>query len=153
MNINHKDHQMTLLNSKMWIALSLAGVAIAFGLLIGTRRNSIEAASTWQQSDAALGPQAPYRETTEELSLTLSAKGFSPAELTAAGKRFLLSVDNRTDLKEVVLRLSDKHGNQVREIRVPGGPGDWSELFDLKSGKYVLSEANHSQWSCSIVVP
>lgn len=152
MNINHKDHQMTFFNSKMWIALSLAGVAIAFGILIGTQRNSIEA-STWQQSDAALGPQAPYRETTEELSVTLSAKGFSPTELTSAGKRFLLSVDNRTDLKELVLRLSDKHGNQIREIRVPGGPGDWSELFDLKSGKYVLSEANHSQWSCSIVVP
>lgn len=143
---------MALTKMKLWIVFSLLCVAVVVSLVMGVRYQSV-GATTWQESDKVLGTQPLYRDSVEEFTLTLSSNGFSPKELTPNNNRFFLSIDNRTDLNELVLNLSDKHGNQVRELRVPIGVGDWSELLVLKSGKYVLSEKSHSAWSCTIVVP
>ena len=145
------NYKTTLVSAKFWILVSLLCGVIAVSVLLSSRSQSV-AATTWQQSDAALGHQPAYNDAIEELSLTLNKTGFVPAEVSPSGSQFLLSIDNRTDVKELVLKLSDKNGNAVRELRVPGGAGDWSELFDLKRGKYVLSEANHAAWSCTITI-
>jgi hypothetical protein len=107
---------------------------------------------TWKQSDVALGQPSIYQDPIEELSLTLTSSGFAPAELRPQGKKFLLSLDNRTDVKELVLRMSRNDGVQIREIRVPGGGGDWSELFELEAGNYTFSELNHANWVCTIII-
>lgn len=145
-----KPYKQALLNVKFFLFLSLLGAAIVFAVLLSTRRDPVAPPSP--QSDAPVVHRLVSADAIEEFSLTLNQKGFAPAELNPNGRRFLLSVDNRTDVKTPVLKLSDKDGNFVREIRVPEAAGDWGELFELKSGKYVLSEANHAAWSCSIVI-
>ncbi len=82
----------------------------------------------------------------------LTSSGFVSAELHPHGKKFLLSLDNRTDVKELVLRMSRTDGVQIREIRVPGGSGDWGELFELPAGNYTFSEINHANWLCTITI-
>jgi hypothetical protein len=140
------------LKSKLfWIALLLLCTAITVFVLSGAGRQPVDN-STWRQSDLALGHQSAYPDAIEELSLTLTAEGFAPAEVRPDGKKFLLSIDNRTAVKELVLRMSRKDGVQIREIRVPGGGGDWSELFELQPGSYTFSESHHENWICSIVV-
>jgi hypothetical protein len=32
------------------------------------------------------------------------------------------------------------------------GATDWAEELELSAGRYVLTEANHAAWSCSIVI-
>lgn len=146
-----KPYKQALVNVKFWLFLLLLGAAIVVAVLLSTGGEPVTA-TAWSQSDAKLGHQPVYADAIEEFSLTLNQKGFAPAELIPSGRRFLLSVDNRSDVKALALKLSDKNGNVVREIRVPDGAGDWAELFELKSGKYVLSEANHAAWSCSITI-
>lgn len=146
-----KTYKQALVNVKFWLFLLLLGVAIVVAVLLSKRGESITATPS-PQSEAQVVHQPVQAAAIEELSLTLNQKGFEPAELIPNGRRFLLSVDNRTDVKAPLLKLSDKNGKFVRELRVPEGAGDWGELFELKSGKYVLSEANHAAWSCSIVI-
>ena len=107
---------------------------------------------TWLHSDLALGQPAVYQDPIEEVSLMLTSSGFAPSEHRPHGKKFLLSLDNRTDVKELTLRIARDDGVQIREIRVPGGGGDWSELFDLAPGDYTLTEVNHPNWLCRIKI-
>jgi len=87
-----------------------------------------------------------------EISVTLRSNGFDPSELRIPASRFLLSLDNRSGVTELVLRLAKADGTQLRELRIPGGGGDWSEMFELPVGSYTLSEASHSSWVCHLIV-
>ena len=94
-------------------------------------------------------PQDPM----QEISLILSSSGFNPAEVRPQSGRFLLSIDNRSGSGDLVFRLSRPDGTLIRELRMSGAGGDWTEAFDLSAGTYKLSETNHIAWVCTIVVP
>lgn len=87
-----------------------------------------------------------------EVPLTLRANGFDPAEVRPQCGHFVLSIDNRSGVADLVLQLKKADGTQVRELHVSGAGGDWSETLDLAAGTYTLSEANHSSWLCTIIV-
>lgn len=93
-------------------------------------------------------PQDPM----PEISLTLSSTGFNPQEVRPQSGRFLLSIDNRSGASDLVFRLSRTDGTLIRELRMSGAGGDWSEAFYLSAGTYTLSETNHSTWVCTIIV-
>ncbi len=111
----------------------------------------IAASITVMVHNAAALPSLVIREP-DEVVLTLTAEGFTPAEVTRTTGRFQLSVDNRSGVEELTLHLKRSDGTQLREMRVAGGGGDWSEVFDLTQGSYTLSEANHSNWVCQIII-
>ena len=135
----------------LWIGIVVLCTAITALVVIGAGRDPV-GAGTWKASDRALGDSSLYKDPIEELTLTLTSSGFAPAKLNPHGKKFLLSLDNRADVPELLLRMSRKDGSVIREIRVPGGSGDWSELFELPPGSYTFSEVNHANWACTIVI-
>ena len=147
-----KENEMTLVKRKtLWVAVPLMCAAVAALTLVSAGHGPVEE-STWKQSDLALGQPPSYTDSIEDVSLMLNSSGFVPTELRPQSKRFLLSLDNRTNLKELVLRLSGNDGNQIRELKVRGGDGDWSELFELQPGTYTLSEASHPGWTCNVII-
>lgn len=84
----------------------------------------------------------------EEVTLTISADGFDPPEVIRPAGRFMLSVDNRSGADELTLTLKRGNGNKVLEVKVSGQKGDWSEVIDLRPGRYTLSEVGHPNWKC-----
>jgi hypothetical protein len=84
--------------------------------------------------------------------IKITPLGFEPAEVTRPAGRYLLGVYNRSGLREVVLRLDRVTGNRVHEVRVPREKLDWRALVDLTPGSYLLTEANHPQWSCKLTI-
>lgn len=89
----------------------------------------------------------------QEILITLKSQGFDPPEIRPQAGRFLLSIDNRSGVAELVLKLSRADGTQLKELRVSDVGGDWNEAFDLAPGTYRLVEATHSNWICVIIVP
>jgi len=89
----------------------------------------------------------------QEILITLKSDGFDPSEIRPQTGRFLLSIDNRSGVAELVLKLSRADGTLLKELRVSGVGGDWNEAFDLPPGTYRLVEATHSNWICVIIVP
>lgn len=87
-----------------------------------------------------------------EVSMILKSNGFDPVEVRPPSHRFLLSIDNRSGVNDLILRLNRADGSQVQELHVTGAAGDWNETLDLSAGTYTLSEANHSTWYCTIIV-
>ena len=97
-------------------------------------------------------PVAAARPDVEAELITLGPDGFQPSELTRPKGRVYLVVDNMTDLPALDLRLSREAGHSLREVSVPRGQADWTELLDLTPGTYVLREAANPQWACRLVV-
>jgi len=98
---------------------------------------------------------APARASEEQLQvelITLTPRGFEPSTLTRPKGKFYLTVDNRSGSTEMNLRLDYVTGAQLREMRVSKELLDWSDLLELHPGEYLLTEADHPDWSCRITI-
>jgi hypothetical protein len=124
----------------------LAAVLLGSALCLGT--------SAWV---TPVVPRAPTtlvaaQDRVDEVTLTITTDGFTPATLTRPAGRFMLSVDNRTDMATLILRLNNEDGSLLRELKVPANTLDWSEAVELAAGSYTLTEAQHPAWVCHITV-
>lgn len=97
------------------------------------------------------GPQRANVERGNVAIIALQPSGFDPENIIGLGSPFVLSVDNRTGLEDILLVLSDPAGNKLREIRLLRRR-KWKELINLPSGRYTLTEAGHPDWNCQITV-
>lgn len=92
------------------------------------------------------------QERVEAELITIRPTGFEPAQITRAGGRFVLAVDNRSGFEEVDLQLNRETGSREREALVHRKQLDWREFVDLPPGRYVLKEVNHPDWACLITI-
>ena len=128
--------------------LFIAAIALAISIETLPLKAAVVGESAFVRVRGHL-PQDPM----QEISVTLSSSGFNPAEVRPQSRRFLLSIDNRSGAGDLVFKLSRPDGTLIRELRISGAGGDWTEAFDLSEGTYKLSETNHTAWVCTIVVP
>src|SRR5437763_9145966 len=101
------------------IALLITACLAASVITIGARRRLTSAQAIPRfdaqvQSPVSAQSQAQTDRVEVEL-ITARSAGFEPAEITRPSGRFILAVDNRTELDELVLRLEQEHGNSLRE--------------------------------------
>lgn len=86
----------------------------------------------------------------DEIRIELSSNGFSPTEIQHAPGSFAIAVENTTLSGEYKLRLKAEDGTVLNEVQVQKGSSAWT--VSLQTGRYTLTEVNHPEWSCSIVV-
>lgn len=86
----------------------------------------------------------------DEVRIELTSSGFTPNELQHAPGRFAIAVENTTLPGEYMLRLKAEDGTVLNEFQVQKGSSAWT--INLQTGTYVLTEANHPQWTCRIVI-
>jgi hypothetical protein len=131
------------------ITLILFTATIVLAMSLGTLSLNSAFAQPGRVDVRVQLPQDPM----QEISLILSSSGFNPAEVRPQSGRFFLSIDNRSGSGDLIFKLSRPDGTLIRELRMSGAGGDWTEAFDLATGTYKLSETNHTAWVCTIVVP
>ncbi len=98
-------------------------------------------------SGARPGDKAP-----EVRLIVMRTRGFEPSEITVPAGKVLLVVHNRSGLANVKLRLDRVGGDRLHEVDVHREKLDWKDWVELKPGHYVLTEASHSMFHCSITV-
>jgi hypothetical protein len=86
----------------------------------------------------------------DEIRIQLSSNGFTPSEVQHAPGTFAIAVENNTLSGEYTLKLKAEDGTVLSEVHVQKGSSAWS--VNLQTGRYTLTELNHSQWTCNIVV-
>jgi hypothetical protein len=88
--------------------------------------------------------------------LVLTPIGFSPTEFKRPQGRFLLAVNNRAGIAQMNLVLNREITKgameRLKEVGVHWSRPDWSEVFDLQPGTYLLTEASNPKWVCRITV-
>src|SRR5438132_1446300 len=92
------------------------------------------------------------RERIDASVITLRPTAFEPKEVTRPQGLFLLVVDNRSNVPDILLRLDRDTGEREHEEHVKAGRIDWRKPFDLHPGRYLLSEATHPNWVCRITI-
>ncbi len=96
--------------------------------------------------------QRQKQERIETELLTLQSTGFEPNEIQRPQGAFILGVDNRTGVETIELRLVRTNGQQLKALEAPRRKISWREVVDLAPGQYVLSEANHPDWTCTVTI-
>jgi len=129
----------TLLRFKRFVTAIIAVLLVGVVLLAvwaNTKRTSVTAAGVLQGRD--------------EIRIQLSSNGFSPSEVQHAPGSFAIAVENTTLSSEYKLRLKAEDGTVLNEVQVQKGSSAWT--VTLQTGRYTLTEVNHSEWVCNIVV-
>jgi hypothetical protein len=104
----------------------------------------------WSNAKRISAAAADAQQDRDEIRIELGSNGFSPTEVQHAPGSFAIAVENTTLSSEYKLRLKAEDGTVLNEVQVQKGSSAWT--VNLQTGRYTLTEVNHSQWSCSIVV-
>jgi hypothetical protein len=84
--------------------------------------------------------------------VVLTPDGFQPATITRARGQFILVAHHRSGLSQADLRLDRDTGAHVDQASVPRERAQWSNMYDLPPGRYLLTEATHPGWVCAITI-
>lgn len=87
---------------------------------------------------------------TQAIVVIVRPRWVEPSELTLPAGDYLLVVQNRSGLRNVTFRFDRETGERFHEVHDPRHRLDWSKQFNLTAGVYVLTEADHPEWSCRI---
>jgi hypothetical protein len=144
--------------SRLISPVSTRGVQLANKVGIGTPERSgitpspsAGRASEESFETIALGSDKPTRYIGNVL-ITARHTGFEPSEINRPAGPVFLSVQNRSGYHEVALRLDRETGGRLFDVRVPRSKLDWQNVVHLQPGRYVLTDAYHPDWSCTITV-
>jgi hypothetical protein len=136
----------------MMILLITIALAVMTAAVTGARARRIKSAPPAKQDPAAVQGQ-PAPERIEMERITLTPRGFEPSAITRPRGSFYIAVDNRSGLlDELTFRLDRVDGNLLHEARLPKGRLGWRQLVDLPPGRYVVTEADHLDWVCSVTI-
>jgi hypothetical protein len=110
------------------------------------------AGSAYTKRDVTSPQQRQKQERVETELLTLQPTGFEPNEIQRPQGAFILGVDNRSGVEQVDLRFVRADGQRLKVLETPRRKTSWREVVDLAPGQYVLSEANHPDWTCTVTI-
>ena len=96
-------------------------------------------------------PARPIAQLESEL-ITITRRGFEPREINRPASRFLLMLENRSELAAISLQLKREDGEVIREVRLTREEPDWNAVLALSAGRYLLTEARHPRWVCRITI-
>jgi hypothetical protein len=104
----------------------------------------------WANAKRIGVPAASAQQGRDEIRIELNSNGFSPNEVQHAPGSFAIAVENSTLSSDYKLRLKAEDGTVLNEVEVQKGSSAWT--VNLQTGRYTLTEVNHSQWICNVIV-
>jgi hypothetical protein len=96
-------------------------------------------------------PVKPNQSLEGELVM-ITPDGFEPQEIERPAGRFLLSITNRSGIESLTIRLENEQHGKVREKSLPLETPYWREVINPPPGRYTITEANHPEWTFSLVI-
>lgn len=131
------------------VIVGLCSLALALTLLIAHAKRP---AASFSSRGERVGDKLSTPSHVEVELLVLRPEGFQPREIRRPPGRFLLALQNHSTSEEVSLTLTPEGGNPLKQVRFENKQSKLREFLELPPGRYVLSEANHPEWTCSIEI-
>lgn len=135
------------------LSLTVAVVlVIVFVAGIAYMRSDVSAASASRSDVTTPSILSENQDRVETELITLQQTGFEPNEIRRPRGAFILGVDNRSGVEAIELRLVRTDGQPLNALLNARRKTSWRDVVDLAPGQYVLSEANHSDWTCTVTI-
>jgi hypothetical protein len=131
------------------LLLSVAGIGV---IASSHWRNGITSGSA--EAKAFTPEQRPQQHPLEAERISLRPTGFEPPVITRPAGRFLLAINDRSGDSDTQITFARETGERLHTIRMrdTARKHEWRKVIDVPPGRYVISEANHPEWTCSIVL-
>jgi hypothetical protein len=129
----------------------LGGFVVAASAGLTNPAPGVASAPVQEQAADAAKSRRPETRITSHL-LTLRPRGFDQAEVSWPKGRFFLTIDNRTNVNNLVWRLDREAGGRVKEVNLRMRKERTLGVLDLPPGDYLLTEASHPGWVCRIKI-
>jgi len=150
--------KITTMHRTASVASLLATLVLVMG--VGTAMSGAPKMSTPAQttssSQSSQQASAPNMQRVKEKigseSILITRYGFQPAEISRAAGRFFLLVQNRSGANPLALRVSSQGGGTLREFTITSNELDWADEINLPAGQYTVTEANHPDWVCTLMI-
>jgi len=156
MHFTRKKISLQISRGKLFCALLVptAIVLTAFGFGRGKTNRSIATTEPATRADTST---MLFQDTSSATRLdaehvTLRRTGFEPEEFTRPAGRFLLSIDNLSELGELTFRLVRQNGNLERDLPAKQDKYRLRHVVDLSPGRYALVVVDHPAWVCHITI-
>jgi hypothetical protein len=135
------------------VILGSFGMSVRARLKNGPPSEAPASAEVPPQNLAALPSQVntPGTRLTSHL-ITLRSSGFEPAEAVWPRGPFFLSIDNRSNVNDITLRVDRRTGGRLKEVNLKMRKQRSAGVFNPPPGQYLLTEANHPEWICHITI-
>jgi hypothetical protein len=153
---------MGLVRVKTLLLLLIAAAVIATAITTTNFAGHLTAAEnvTGTKPDPHLAVNIPGKESFADeapsniqvVLFALHAEGFEPAEMQLPAGEYLFVVRNRTGLDEVNVRLVSENSQQMLAARVGLRRQDLKRRLHLEPGTYRLTETDHPDWTCTLVI-
>jgi hypothetical protein len=85
-----------------------------------------------------------------QLTITINSQGITPASATVSAGIVHLSIENKSNLETLKVRVTREGGALLREINVSSKDEERATELDLASGQYVISEASNTSWASRV---
>ena len=135
-----KDKSRARISSK---AAVIAAVVIVIASFAG---------SAYMKRDVTLSQQREKQVRLETELITLQPSGFEPNEIRRPQGPFILGVDNRAGVEAIELQFMRVDGQRLNALQTRKRKVSWREVVDLPPGQYLLSVANHPEWTCNVTI-
>ena len=84
--------------------------------------------------------------------VTITPDGFEPQQIVRPPGPFLLAVTNRSGFDSLNLQLETEARGKLREKSLALTTPHWREVINLQPGRYVVTEADHPEWTFSLII-
>ena len=139
--------------SRTTILLALiAGIVISLLLISVSGHSGVWRALTPETDHSPSTAQGGKGERLEVEVVTITPDGFDPQEIERPAGPFVLSVTNRSGSDLLNLRIDSEQHGRFRDKALPLNTPYWRERINPPRGRYVVTEADHPEWTLTFVI-
>lgn len=146
--MSHYFKSLLPFQQRLLLAISVGGVIVIFTFVaLGVAQRTSETSPTAAAN--TLNSQSADREA-KALLFAVQPYGFEPSGMDVDEGRYLLVVQNRSGLTDLLVTLQTDDTRKVHEEHTQ--LKQLRKRLDLNKGTYHLTVQNHPEWSCVIRV-
>lgn len=127
--------------------------ATAWGFFLTGTKATAPASSTKAEATVANSMQeSSVGERLEAEIINITPTGFEPAEITRPTGRFLLAIQDRSGFAQITMQVSRESDGAQFLVPTRRKHHAWRNVVNPPPGRYLLTEANHPEWRCLIII-
>lgn len=144
--------QLTVRSQTIRLLVPVTGIiGLALLITVSGRTGGSTLSKREENRSASSAPDNTSQRREVEV-VTLTAGGFEPQQIVRSTGPFLLSVTNRSGADSLSLQLETEQHGRLREKSLPLKTPYWREVVNLPRGQYFITEANHPEWTFSLII-
>ena len=133
------------------LLLTAAAILVSSAFLFVSERLWVGSVATSEILRIGKAEVQQRRTVLETEIVKVTRRGFEPNQITRPQGKFILMIENPT-WQNLNLRFAPDVGARLNEVRTSRDQPDWNDVLDLNPGRYLLTEADHPEWTCVVTI-